>query len=135
MEELKQRIILETTKLVADHGIKAIRMDDIASHMGISKRTLYEVFGDKEALIIDCIIYIKDGAEQKSREIMAKAGNVIEEFILLFEYWETNVEGSNNIMLDIKRIYPKIYDEVMDRQVNQSFDKLKAELQRGVGAG
>ncbi len=52
--ELKERIIEETSKLFFQNGIKSMTMSDIASHLGISKRTLYEVFKDKEDLLEEC---------------------------------------------------------------------------------
>lgn len=38
-------------QMFATQGIKSVRMDDIAQHLGVSKRTLYELFGDKEGLL------------------------------------------------------------------------------------
>ena len=46
--ELRERIIETAVKAFAAQGIKSITMDDIATSLGISKRTLYEVFPDKE---------------------------------------------------------------------------------------
>ena len=45
--ELRDRIIVKATEAFTAHGIKSITMDDIATSLGISKRTLYEVFEDK----------------------------------------------------------------------------------------
>ena len=45
--ELKERIIATATEAFTTKGIKSITMDDIAAALGISKRTLYEVFVDK----------------------------------------------------------------------------------------
>lgn len=44
--ELRERIIETAVKAFAAQGIKSITMDDIATSLGISKRTLYEVFPD-----------------------------------------------------------------------------------------
>ena len=46
--ELRERIIDIAVEAFSAHGIKSITMDDIATSLGISKRTLYEVFSDKE---------------------------------------------------------------------------------------
>ena len=53
--ELRERIIETAVKAFAAQGIKSITMDDIATSLGISKRTLYEVFPDKETLLEECI--------------------------------------------------------------------------------
>ncbi len=38
-------------RMFVSQGIKSVRMDDIAQQLGVSKRTLYELFGDKESLL------------------------------------------------------------------------------------
>ena len=53
--ELKERIILAAVELFTTNGIKSITMDEIAASLGISKRTLYEVFPDKERAIVEGI--------------------------------------------------------------------------------
>ena len=53
--ELRERIIMTATEAFTLKGIKCITMDDIAAALGISKRTLYEVFADKESLLKECI--------------------------------------------------------------------------------
>ena len=50
--DLKQRIIETSFALFLRHGIKSITMDYIASQVGISKRTLYELFKDKDQLVL-----------------------------------------------------------------------------------
>ena len=57
--ELKERIIATATEAFTTKGIKSITMDDIAAALGISKRTLYEVFVDKESLLKDCILTVQ----------------------------------------------------------------------------
>ena len=47
----RERIIEHAMEMFATQGIKSVRMDDIASQLGMSKRTLYELFGDKEELL------------------------------------------------------------------------------------
>ena len=47
----KERIIDQAMQMFVAQGIKAVRMDDIARQLGVSKRTLYEEFGDKEQLL------------------------------------------------------------------------------------
>lgn len=55
--ELRERIILTSLEEFRKNGIKSITMDDIAALLKISKRTLYEIFQDKETLLKECILY------------------------------------------------------------------------------
>lgn len=51
----KEEIIRTTQDLIARNGIRAVRVDEIAQMLGISKRTLYEMFVDKNGLISACL--------------------------------------------------------------------------------
>ena len=53
--ELRDRIIVETYKLIVSKSCKLITMDEIANNLGISKRTLYKNLKDKSTLIEDCL--------------------------------------------------------------------------------
>ena len=54
----KEEIIRITQALIARNGIRAVRVDEIAQTLGISKRTLYEMFADKEDLVSACLDFM-----------------------------------------------------------------------------
>ena len=67
----KEEIIRITQALIARNGIRAVRVDEIAQTLGISKRTLYEMFADKDDLInacldamSSCLLYTSDAADE-----------------------------------------------------------------------
>jgi len=132
---LQDRIIDEATKLFAHQGIKAVRMDDIASSMGISKRTIYEVFGDKENLILECLNYFNDKMNEMNAEITAGASNIIEEYLLIMEVWDKQMDASHNIVGNIKKFYPRIYDKYSKTHMKEAYSKLKIKLKQGVEQG
>ena len=47
----RERIVEQAAKMFAEQGIKSIRMDDIARSLGVSKRTLYEMFEDRKSVV------------------------------------------------------------------------------------
>ena len=53
--EVKNKILKISMKQFLSKGVKAVKMDDIAMSLSISKRTLYEIFADKEDLLYACI--------------------------------------------------------------------------------
>ena len=108
----KDRIIAESTDLFVRYGVKSVRMDDIASRLGVSKRTIYELFGDRESLIRTCVEYFYNRQERRYEARMASARNVIEEFMLLLEDWENSVTVNMNFMSDLERFYPEIYRRI-----------------------
>ena len=53
--DTKERIIEGAADLFKTYGIKSVTMDYLASHLGISKRTIYEVFSDKDELLVEVL--------------------------------------------------------------------------------
>lgn len=64
----KEEIIRTTLDLITRNGLRAVRVDEIAQMLGISKRTLYEMFADKNDLISACL---NDMARQQRQHIDA----------------------------------------------------------------
>ena len=83
--ELKERIIATATEAFTTKGIKSITMDDIAAALGISKRTLYEVFVDKESLLKDCILTVQAERDRYLQEVYEQSHNVLEVILAVFQ--------------------------------------------------
>ena len=62
--EIRERIIEGAAHLFKIYGIRAVTMDSLASHLGISKRTIYEVFSDKDELLVSVLQWM--GEKQKA---------------------------------------------------------------------
>ena len=57
---MKKNIILKATELFMKLGFKSVTMDDIAKEMGISKKTIYTHFSNKETILLLLqIMYLK----------------------------------------------------------------------------
>lgn len=83
--ELRERIIMTATEAFTLKGIKCITMDDIAAALGISKRTLYEVFADKESLLKECILQKQAERDKYLQEIYEQSNNVLEVILAVFQ--------------------------------------------------
>lgn len=60
-EDIGKRIIAFTSQSLKEYGIHAVRMNDIARNMSMSKRTIYEIYASKENLIYLCLQHTKTG--------------------------------------------------------------------------
>lgn len=132
---MKEHIIKEATKLFVQYGLKAIRMDDIATQLGVSKRTIYEIFGDKEALIYDCVSYYSDNLDTEKAKIMSQASNIIEEFILLFQNWGEDIDTNYKLMMNLKKFYPNVYTKLSEGHSKKGLEILTKKLKEGVDKG
>ena len=98
--ELKDRIIETASEAFTTHGIKSITMDDIAASLGISKRTLYEVFQDKESLLTQCILKRQEEMNAFLAETLANSKNVLEVILVCYQRLRHSI-GLTSVFLKI----------------------------------
>ena len=77
--ETKERILKGSEELFFRYGIRSITMDDIAKHLGISKKTIYQFFDDKDQVVKMLMQEKLKEDEREFRQIGEKASNMIEE--------------------------------------------------------
>ena len=111
----KEEIIRITRELIARNGIRAVRVDEIAQTLGISKRTLYEMFADKNDLVGACLDYM---SHQQRERIVAcskrRGGNALQKVLKLAnEYIDNLYMVDPRFLSDIRHkvIYAEHYDE------------------------
>jgi AcrR family transcriptional regulator len=111
--ELKERIMEAVVEEFNEKGLK-FTMDDIAKHIGISKRTLYTVIRDKEALFLEAVEEVFTAIKASEREIVEDTSlDIIEKIkrilIVLPQKYKT-IDFSQ--LYDLKVKFPKIYAKV-----------------------
>lgn len=111
----KEEIIRTTQEFISRNGIRAVRVDEIAQTLGISKRTLYEMFTDKNDLIGACLDAIRD--EQQQRIVACRkrrSGNPLQKALrLMNEYIENLYKVDHSFLSDLRRkvAFAEHYDE------------------------
>lgn len=113
--ELKERIIATATEAFTTKGIKSITMDDIAAALGISKRTLYEVFVDKESLLKDCILTVQAERDRYLQEVYEQSHNVLEVILAVFQKSIEMFHKTNKRFFEDIKKYPKVYNMMKER--------------------
>ena len=66
---MKERILEEAERLFWKYGVRSVTMEDIARKLGISKKTIYQHFSDKEQILYQ-VIEDKTGRDQSEMECM-----------------------------------------------------------------
>ena len=118
--ELRERIIMTSTEAFTSKGIKCITMDDIAAALGISKRTLYEVFADKETLLKESILKIQQDRDKYLQEVYEHSSNVLEVILAVFQKSIEIFHKTNKRFFEDIKKYPKVYAMMQDRQDSDS---------------
>ena len=109
----RERIVSVAQDMFLSRGIRSVRMDDIAHACGVSKRTLYELFNDREELIGESLMHHATRIHELSREAIAQAENVLHAFWLEATNRSKLHPGVNSLLEDLRRYYPKVMDNLM----------------------
>lgn len=133
-EELKARIVETANKLFSYKGIKAVHMDDVANELSISKRTLYELFTDKENLLLQCVIAHQQRKLIHLQEIAKQTDNPLELVLNIYKHGMNELQNIDiQYLEDIKR-YPTVMEHLAKQREEETVRALQF-YKKGVEIG
>ena len=125
----KERIIEQAMHMFVSQGIKSVRMDDIAQQLGVSKRTLYELFGDKEGLLYLAMDRYFEKKRIERAAACAHARNVLEAMFMVLGGVMDNAEVIQRLLNNLRKFYPAVHDKMTRRR------DLQEMLEKGIADG
>lgn len=130
----RDRIIKESFALFVRFGIKTT-MDEIAKHLGVSKRTIYENFKDKSELLTECTDFMNEQTHNQAVEIFEAADNVLEAALQLM--YRQNVRGRQNFkfMVELGKYYPEIYKNNLLKYQERKQKGVEDLMRQGIKEG
>jgi len=134
--DYRQKITEEAAKMFRTYGIRAVTMDMLAENLGISKRTIYEVFRDKDELLKGVIKWMT----QKQREVITKyfneSDNVVEAIFKMLDLMTDHFQKmSPAFQMDMKRYHRIILDNPDEIQDLPYYSNNSEILSRGIKEG
>jgi AcrR family transcriptional regulator len=96
---MENRILLKTRELLVRNGVKYVTMDDLAAQLGISKKTIYQYYTDKDALINAVVDFELEEQALKCQGSQEKAENAVHEMFLLLEHIQVLFKNMNPLIL------------------------------------
>ncbi|MEI6947938.1 TetR/AcrR family transcriptional regulator [Paraflavisolibacter sp. H34] len=134
--EPKERILHKSHELFNRYGIRSVSMDDIAAQLGMSKKTLYQYFTDKDELVSAVFAGIMDCSREQCCADQQRADNALHEVFLAYDQIQEMFATMNPAVLyDMEKYHPaafKVYQEFKNGFLYQS---IRANLERGVAEG
>jgi len=104
--DYKQRILEEAAVMFRTYGIRSVTMDMLATQMGISKRTIYEVFHDKDELLTGVLKLMAIKQREVMGKILGESENVIEAIFKMLDLMRDHFRNmSPAFQMDIKRYH------------------------------
>ena len=133
MMETRERILTEALTLFLQKGIKAVSMDDVAAHMGVSKKTLYKWFANKDELVFTAFQHHIQGMEGTCCQAIGNAANAMEAMFQIVEMVRGLMRQVHpTIFYDLQKYHPATWGLWLEHRNNFFLKQTKEHIQRGI---
>ncbi|WP_414617802.1 TetR/AcrR family transcriptional regulator [Dyadobacter sp. 32] len=133
---VRDRIIKEAFNLFWRYGIKSVTMDEIARELGISKRTIYQHFPDKNAIVSEVIQNELNTQTCQFDEIEEAASNPVDQIIQLSAQMRVMLSTINpTLFFDLKKYHPDGWQLFTDYKNQYLLQNVRDNLNAGIGLG
>ncbi len=133
---MRNRILEGATKPFFRFGVKSITMDSIAADLGISKKTIYQHFPDKDTLVNEVVSAFIEKDLAQWKELDEKYSDVIEKMFRSFDIVkETLTEINPRLMFEVQKYHPDAFDIFKQYENDVMYTHLVNDLKNGIENG
>lgn len=113
--EAKERIMVKAEELFMQYGIRSVSMDDIANNLGMSKKTLYQYYADKDELVEAVIDSHINEIQTECIDCRDHAADAIHEVFLTMEHISEELSNMNPVVLfDLEKFHHRAFQRFRD---------------------
>jgi AcrR family transcriptional regulator len=129
----RERILVGAAELFRTYGIRAVTMDSLASSMHISKRTIYEIFSDKDELLIGVLQLMADKQKELVTQVLEESENAIEAIFRLLEFNRDHFQNmSPAFQADLKGFHQEVLLRLPDKCDLPDYKNNQKVIERGI---
>lgn len=134
--EILEKILTASAELFSQYGFKTITMDDIARHSGISKKTLYVHFANKEEVVNEAIAWYKNNTTNNCMAVLDASKNPVEAMVKMLAFFDEIFKRINPMaMFELQRYYPQAYKGFREMLHERDVQLVKENLEQGIKEG
>ena len=128
--------MLAAVELFMRHGIRSVSMDDIAAQLGMSKKTLYKWFDNKDQIVLATMQQHLVKEESDCEVVFATGANALEENYNLMQWHKNMLAGINpGIFYELQKYYPEAWALFEQHKNTFILRKITDNLNRGIAEG
>lgn len=133
---MEQRILEKAHELFMRYGIRSVSMDEIATQLGVSKKTIYQYYADKDALV-DGVIGIEiNRNECECQKCSTVKENAIHEIFLAVEMMQELLKVMNPVVIyDLEKYHPAAHKKLNEHKHKFMYDVIRNNLELGIREG
>lgn len=130
---MKEKILEKATDMYLNLGFKSVTMDDLASELGISKKTIYTHFNNKTKLVEATTERLFNIISSGIDEIRALEKNPIEELYDIKKFAMMHLKDSKSSpQYQLQKYYPKIFSAVKRKRFDKMQTSVVDNLKKGI---
>jgi AcrR family transcriptional regulator len=133
---MKEKILKGVEELFFKYGIKNITMDEIARHLGMSKKTIYQYFKDKDEIVHSLMLHSLEQDKCRIKNTYANSKNVVEEVFKMMDEMREMFGRINPILFyELHKFYPQTWEVFQEFKSTFILNMVEASLKRGQADG
>ena len=133
---MKEKILHKASEMFLNLGFKSVTMDDIASELGMSKKTIYSHFSTKLKLVQATTFFVVDNVNEAICSILSADHNPIEEVFTIRSVINNHLKSEKSSPhYQLQKYYPKIFKQLNDKQFESVNECVVCNLKRGIEQG
>jgi AcrR family transcriptional regulator len=133
--EAKERILLKAHELFNRYGIRSVSMDDIAAQLGMSKKTLYQFYTDKDELVTAVFTGVMDVNKVQCNGFQANADNPIHEVFMAFDMIQEMFANMNpSVLFDMEKYHQNCFKKYQEHKNGFLYKMIRSNIERGIAA-
>lgn len=134
--ETSEKIIIGAGELFFSRGIKSVTMDDIAAHLRISKKTIYQFFRDKNDLVEAFTLANLKSNEAMMEDCCQQAKDPVEEIFLTMKHVTSLFQMINpNLFYDLQKNYPATWKKFQEFKLHSLVNIVERNIRKGMEMG
>jgi TetR/AcrR family transcriptional regulator, cholesterol catabolism regulator len=129
----KERILVKSHELFNRYGIRSVSMDDIAAQLGMSKKTLYQYYTDKDELVNAVFDIVLTTNKAQCMDCTKRGENAIHEVYMSFDMVEEMLKTMNPaVLFDMQKYHPSAFKKFDEFRNGFLYRIIKGNLERGI---
>jgi TetR/AcrR family transcriptional regulator, cholesterol catabolism regulator len=134
--EVLDKILTSSIELFSQYGFKTITMDDIARRAGISKKTLYQHFANKQEVVNESVTWYKHNTTENCVVVLKDAENALEAMVRILALFDTLYKRINPMAIfEMQRFFPDAYKQFKDLLVERDVVMVRDNILQGIKEG
>jgi AcrR family transcriptional regulator len=134
--EPQERIVSKAHELFMRYGIRSVSMDEVANQLGISKKTIYQFYTDKDTLVEDVIDIELSSSEKMCKAHRHKSENPVHEIFMAMDMVLDIFSRMNPALIfDMEKYHPKAFKKYNDYKEKFLYTMVKENLEAGISEG